>query len=80
LQKVRVRGQRPVRGAPTFRRGALGARAELFAQSGTPVFARQLDQAARELVVVRAFQQRPFGPFDERGRIGAVHLPVRAHR
>ncbi len=79
-QQVRVRGERRVRGAIARGRRALGPCAKTIAQPRPTGGARELDQAPRELVVVRAFEQRALGAFEQRGRIGAANLPVRARR
>ena len=80
-QQVRVRRERRVRGAIARRsRGALGACAKPIAQPRPTGGSGELDEAPREIVVVRAFEQRPLGAFEQCARIGAVNLPVRAGR
>src|SRR5688572_29231197 len=73
-------GQRRVRGGASCLGGALGAALEALAHGGSPLDPGNLDQPSGKLITVGALEQRAFGAFEKRGRIGAVNLPVGACR
>ena len=79
-RQVGVRREGRVRGTIARGRRALSPCAKPIAQPRPTGGARELDEAPREIVVVRAFEQRALGALEQRGRIGAVNLPVRARR